>query len=199
MTDPKELPCSRSRPGEADPSPWTAVVDEVVRLIRSRVDALCAADSSRGEGSTQGLPGLPAQHGVRSPFNRLIEHVDASQMQRDILLVAVVATVEFDRVEREIGRLHGVPRASPTVEDMMRIIGFVDPHARVRALREFRTRALLLRANLIEVGFGYESDTPLDLLSARVAATYAAIDATFGMVPIEAIRCPESDRREFDA
>lgn len=120
-------------------------------------------------------------------------------MQRDILLLAVVATVEFDRVEREIGRLHGVPRASPNVEDMMRIIGFVEPHARVRALREFRSRALLLRANLIEVGFGYESDTPLDLLSARVTATYAAIDATFGVVPIEAIRSPGSGRHEFDA
>lgn len=146
-----------------------------------------------------GLPCLPVQHRVRSPFDRLIEHVDANQMQRDILLLAVVATVEFDGVEREIGRLHGVPRASPTVEDMMRIIGFVEPHARVRALREFRSRGLLLRANLIEVGFGYESDTPLDLLSARVAATYAAIDAAFGMVPIEAIRCPKGGRREFDA
>jgi hypothetical protein len=146
-----------------------------------------------------GLPGLPAQHGVRSPLNRLIEHVDANQMQRDILLLAVVATVEFDRVEREIGRLHRVPRASPTVEDMMRIIGFVEPHTRVRALREFRTRGLLLRANLIEVGFGYESDTPLDLLSARVVATYAAVNASFGMLPAEAIRCPEIGRRETDA
>ena len=182
----------------ASPWPGASTFGEVVRRIRSRVDALCAADCPRGEATMFGLPGLPAQHGVRSPFNRLVERIDANQMQRDILLVAVVATVEFDRVEREIGRLHGVPRASPTVEDIMRIIGFVEPHTRVQALREFRTRGLLLRANLIEVGFGYESDTPLDLLSARVAATYAAVNATFGMLPVETIHCPEIGRHETD-
>ena len=55
-----------------------------------------------------------------------------------------------------------------------------------------------MRAGLIRVGWGIESETPHELLDARVEITYVGLDTLFGLRPVEALPVPEV-QLEYDA